>query len=239
MEWLQTFAQGLIELAKVQIPRLLADIAQADARLEGGEGSSSERAEVAAVSALQPSIESICELSRVLVQHPSFEVKELAVSFFRCLLNHLVVFVEEERRLGAWREHLRIEAEGILARSAEHMRDGRDPAAVEALRDVEERYDRNLDELALREPTLSRLFAPFVEAAVIQLQPPLRELMSDALELETWQNFRAELVNSITEAAVLLDLEAPCNACAVKLLQLLEGSQAGSMVLGRIFFSVM
>lgn len=234
---LQIFAQGIAELAKAQIPRLLAEIAEAEARLEEGSSASPDGVDGTAAAALQPSIEKICDLSRALLQHPSFEVKEVAVAFFRNLLGHLVVLLEEERRLVAWRDHLRLEGAGAAgvggrAETTGGAGGGNDVAdregAKAALEEVERRYESNLQALALREPLLSRLFSPFVEAAVQELQPPVAALLREELEFEKWQSFRSELAATVTEAAILLDIDAPCNACGSHLLDLLKDPQASN-----------
>ncbi|CDJ65113.1 hypothetical protein, conserved [Eimeria necatrix] len=243
IERLQVFALGLTELAKSQIPRLLVDLAEAEARLTEGVFSSSSSnnsgsnnsgsANEEAAVALEPAVETICELSKALLEHPSYEVKDLGVSFFRNLLNHVLVLVEEERRLSAWRDHLRGEAAAAAAADADAAA-GRSLGAVavptgdpaSALIEVEKRYERNMDALALREPLLSRIFQPFAEAAVRQLRPPLGSLLREELEFDTWQGFRSEVAATVTEAAVLLDIDKPCSATSAQLLALLRDSQA-------------
>ena len=239
IERLQVFALGLTELAKVQIPRLLMDLAEEEARLEEGEAGIRQGGE--ALLNLQPAIEAICELPRALLQHPSFEVKEVGLAFYRNLLNHVVVLVEEERRLSAWRDHLRSEAAAAAAAAAvatagsvpgaaaaaataEAAGGRKDPA--EALAEVERRYERSIESLALREPVLSSIFQPFAEAAVLQLRPPVGALLREEMEFEAWQNFRAEVAATVTEAAVLLDIDRPCSASAAQLLVLLKDPEA-------------
>ncbi|KAL8427226.1 hypothetical protein ACSSS7_007817 [Eimeria intestinalis] len=259
---LQVFAQGLTELAKAQLPRVLAAAAEAEALLEEGEAqvnssnsssssSSSGGSELAAAAALLPAVETICELARELLRHPSYEAKELSVSFYRNLLSHMIVLVDEERRLGSWVAHLRNEAAAAAGaaaaastRAAGRPFDGgadntttatAPPAAAAAaatataaaaLREVELRYERAIDTLAQREPLLSSLFVSFAEAALEQLQPPVVLLLKEELEFEEWQSFRSELGATVTEAAVLLDLDGPCNKAAKSLLQLLKDTQA-------------
>ncbi|CDJ47586.1 hypothetical protein, conserved [Eimeria brunetti] len=228
LDRLQVFALGLTELAKVQIPRLLVDLAEEEARLEEGEAGIREgEADMAVSLSLQPAIEAICELPRTLLQHPSLEVKEVGVAFYRNLLNHVVVLVEEERRLSAWRDHLRNEAAAAacgVTGAAQAAGSKKSPA--EALAEVERRYERNIDALALREPVLSRIFQPFAEAAVPQLRPPVEALLREEIEFEAWQNFRSEVAATVTEAAVLLDIDRPCSASARQLLVLLKDPEA-------------
>lgn len=235
LERLQVFALGLTELAKVQIPRLLMDLAKEEVRLEEGEaGISGGEANGAVALALQPAIEAICELPRALLQHPSYEVKEVGVVFYRNLLNHVVVLVEEERRLSAWRDHLRNEAAvvaagaaGGSAGSAAAQAAGVRKDSAEVLAEVESRYELSIEVLALQEPVLSRIFQPFAVAAVPQLRPPVGALLNEELEFEAWQSFRAEVAATVTEAAVLLDIDRPCNESAGQLLMLLSDPEVG------------
>ncbi|OEH76191.1 hypothetical protein cyc_06986 [Cyclospora cayetanensis] len=222
-ERLQLFAQGLLELAKTQIPRLLVSIAEGEAWLEDGGSAGRPATHTAETRFLQPYIESICELSRALLHHPSYEVKEVAVAFFRNLLNDIMGLMEEERRLASWRDHLRDEAAAAAAGSADTTANARN--IEESLSDIECRYTRIMDALAFREPVLSRLFRPLTEAAVQELKPPLLALMREEIEYDTWQSFRTELATTVTEAAVLLDLERACNAAAAQLISLLKDPQ--------------
>ncbi|KAL8432054.1 hypothetical protein Efla_003495 [Eimeria flavescens] len=243
-ERLQAFSQGLTELAKAQLPRLLASLADTELLLEEGLYSSS-RSSSSEGGGLLPfaaaaAADNICRLARALLRHPSFEVKETSVDFHRCLLNHMIALVEEERRLAAWIDHLRHEA----AAAAAEGEGSDDPAAgataaapaaaaaaaaAAALRGVERRYEETLDALSLRGPLLSRQFAPFTEAAVEQLRPPAALLLQEQIEFEAWLSFRGEIGDTVVEAAALLDLARPCNAAAARLLQLLRDAQASTL----------